>query len=92
MDKLIKLNRWLLFELIVTIASLLLLFFIGVDNLSEMGDEMGYTWLGGMFLLILRIFFLGSAWFSLLPDNDDPDLVTRSKFEPKVFKPADDEE
>ena len=58
-----KLNSWLLFELIVTVSTLLLVFFLGMNN-KPPGD-MVYAWLGGMFFLILRIFFLGSAWWSL---------------------------
>ena len=82
-----KLNSWLLFELIVTVLSLLLVFFLGSEtvrlNRTLPYGEMGYAWLGGMLLLILRIFFLGRARLSLIPDDED---VTRSKYEPKVIK------
>ena len=89
-----KLKSWLLFELICTVGVMTLLATTYAYPPPEMSLHHEFKlWMsvGGM-VLILRILFLGRAWFSFLPDNDDPTPVTRSKFEPKVFEPVDDED
>ena len=95
-----NLKSWLLFELICTVGALIWTLYV-ISELRGYGSGMTQweTYLFcGVILLVLRIFFLGRAWWSFIPDDDDDDdtylkpPVEPGRFSAKVFKPADDEE
>jgi len=64
MDKLIKLNRWLLFELICTVGAFG--YFLNVAERAVGRGGLGDSvYFGIILFFIARTFFLGMAWWSL---------------------------